>query len=233
MKFTPSIVLDAPSYYVDHISGRYNTDKCVVLRDKQLETDSELMITSLKHLPKNTNILDLTNNDLFAFPNLASFKELHTLLLSRNRIVDLDGKLLPCNLQNLVLASNGISELSSLNGLAKAPTSLKNVCLRGNQICHLSGYREYVLALLPQLETLDFSRVTPDQKERIGKVSTVTKQELSSEGESAKRDKSIEMMNFVVGKMTAERRKELKLQLAQATSLQEISKLEKLLSGGV
>ncbi|CCD25474.1 U2 snRNP complex subunit LEA1 NDAI_0F01550 [Naumovozyma dairenensis CBS 421] len=252
MKFTPSLIIDAPSYQVDHFDGRYDTDKCVILRDLQLETDSESMPSSLKQLSPSTNVLDLTNNDLFNIPwNVKNFKWLHTLLLSRNRIINIDGSLLPCNLENLVLANNGISELQELDGLSKAPKSLKNLTLKGNPICHLNGYREYVLKLLPNLMTLDFTRVTPEERKEILKINkeakkiggdlataTTTKHKerltnrISKNGRQ-NRDKSIEMMTLVVSKMTDEKKKELKKQLAEATSLDEIARLEKILSGGV
>lgn len=60
----------------------------------------------------------------------------------------------------------------------------------------------------------------------LGPVNTAIK-------DNGPRDKTMEIMNLVVSKMTVERRNELKKQLAEATSLEEIARLEKLLSGGV
>ncbi|QHS76528.1 U2 snRNP complex subunit LEA1 [Saccharomyces paradoxus] len=238
MKFTPSIVIDAPQYYVDHYNGKYNVDKCVILRDLQLETDSESMPSSLKHLTKPTHILDLTNNDLIMIPDLSSRDDIHTLLLARNNIVDIDGRLLPMNIQNLTLSNNSIRRFEDLQRLRSVPKTLKNLILLGNQVCHLANYREQVLRLVPHLETLDFQNVSTEERknatmfsrqadgEMLGPVSASTKDNKS-------RDKTMEIMNLVVSKMTVERRNELKKQLAEATSLEEIARLEKLLSGGV
>lgn len=238
MKFTPSIVIDAPQYYVDHFNGKYNVDKCVILRDLQLETDSESMPSSLKHLTKPTHILDLTNNDLIMIPDLSSRDDIHTLLLARNNIVDIDGRLLPMNIQNLTLSNNSIRRFEDLQRLRRVPKTLKNLILIGNQVCHLANYREQVLRLVPHLETLDFQNVSTEERKNATTFSRQADGEtLAPVSASAKdnksRDKTMEIMNLVVSKMTVEKRNELKKQLAEATSLEEIARLEKLLSGGV
>lgn len=116
----PSIVIDAPQYYVDHFNGKHNVDKCVILRDLQLESDTESMPSSMKHLTKPTHILDLTNNDLLTIPDLSSRDDIHTLLLARNNIVDVDGRLLPMNLQNLTLSNNGLRRFEELQYLLQS-----------------------------------------------------------------------------------------------------------------
>ncbi|CAI1748038.1 hypothetical protein SEUBUCD646_0P00770 [Saccharomyces eubayanus] len=238
MKFTPSIVLDAPQYYVDHFNGKYNVDKCVILRDLQLESDTESMPSSLKHLTKPTHILDLTNNELLTIPDLSSRNDIHTLLLARNSIVDVDGRLLPMNLQNLTLSNNGLRRYKELQFLRRAPKTLKTLTLLGNQVCHLANYREQVLRLVPHLETLDFQNVTTEERKAVlklsGKVDATTPKAIdATTKDNESRDKTMEIMNLVVSKMTVERRDELKRQLAEATSLEEIARLERLLSGGV
>ncbi|EJS41455.1 lea1p [Saccharomyces arboricola H-6] len=238
MKFTPSIVLDAPQYYVDHFNGKYNVDKCVILRDLQLEADSESMPSSLKHLSKPVHILDLTNNDLIIMPDLSSRDDIHTLLLARNNIVEIDGRLLPLNIQNLTLSNNSIRRFEDIQRLRRAPKALKNLTLLGNQVCHLANYREQVLRLVPHLETLDFQNVTIEERKSAMKLSGradggISQSVSSTSKNDGSRDKTMEIMNLVVSKMTVERRNELKQQLAEATSLEEIARLEKLLSGGV
>lgn len=234
MKFTPSVVIDAPTYYVDHFNGRFNIDKCVILRNMQLESDPELMTISLRHLPHPVHILDLTNNELTEFPNLRDNKDIHTLLLSRNQISQLNGDYLPHHLTHLVICNNNIISFEQLNGLQNSPKSLRSLQLRGNSVVHLEGYREYVLRLVPNLRILDYTRVTDQERERSKKV------DLSDGGIHSNRipgimsrDKDMEMMHMVIDKMSEERRKELNKQLTNATSLEEINRIEKLLSGGV
>lgn len=238
MKFTPSVVIDAPGYYVDHFSGGKNVDKCVILRDKQLEGDSESMPVSLKHLSRPTNILDLTNNELKELPNLKHRTDIHTLLLGRNNIKYINGKKLPRHLRNLVLANNNISSISQLKGLHHSPKTLTNLSLRGNPICHLQDFRIHVIRYIPKLQVLDFQNVTKEERRlansKIERSKDNAKDQLHkvSVPENRKRkDKNIELMNFVVEKMSEERKKEIKQQLANAKSLDEIMKLEKLVSG--
>ncbi|CAI4054098.1 hypothetical protein SUVZ_16G0740 [Saccharomyces uvarum] len=238
MKFTPSIVIDAPQYYVDHFNGKHNVDKCVILRDLQLESDTESMPSSLKHLTKPTHILDLTNNDLLTIPDLSSRDDIHTLLLARNNIADVDGRLLPMNVQNLTLSNNGLRRFEELQYLCRAPKTLKTLTLSGNQVCHLANYREQILRLVPHLETLDFQNVTTEERKAVlklsGRVEAVTPRATdTATKDNGSRDKTMEIMNLVVSKMTVGRREELKKQLAEATSLEEIARLERLLSGGV
>lgn len=239
MKFTPSVVIDAPSYYVNHFDKKHNVDKCTILRDMELESDTVVMPSCLSLLAKPTHILDLTNNNLSELPDLRNRNDIHTLLLGRNRINgNIDGKRLPRNLKYLVLASNNISELTELNGLRDAPRTLTNVSLLANPICHLDGYRQYVLTLLPMVNMLDFISVPDKERQElkkkpvaIAKVKAKTTKE--EKKENAADDKSAEIVHMVVSKMTDDRRQELKKQLAEASSLKEIARIEKLLSGGV
>lgn len=232
MKFTPSVILDAAEYYVDHFDRKHDVDKCTILRDLQLETDDELMPSSLKRLAKPTHVLDLTNNELTSIPDLQLRSDIHTILLSRNQISLLDGRLLPRKIRNLVVADNNLSTFEQLNGLKGAPSTLENLVLRGNQVCHTAGYREHVLRTVPSLTVLDFERVTNQERLRSKQVKS---SEIATEATvtDTRRDKSSEIMHLVVSKMSDEKRKELKEQLASATSLAEIARIEKLLSGGV
>lgn len=232
MKFTPSVLLDAPTYYVDHFNGKHDVDKCTSLRNLQLETDTESMPPSLRRLPRPTHILDLTNNELTFLPDLRTRSDIHTMLVSRNQITVIDGRLLPGRIRNLVVANNNVSTLEQLNGLKNAPQSLENLVLRGNQVCHLQGYREHVLRTVPSLTVLDFERVT--QRERL-RSKEIKESEIASEAAvtDVKRDKTSEIVDLVVSRMSEERKNELKEQLVNATSLAEIARIEKLLSGGV
>ena len=157
-KLTINQVLDAPNYYVDHFDGKYDTDKVVILRDACIISDTTMLKQSLEHLPGKTHILDLTNNDLVAMPPLGFSSTIHTVLLGRNRIQTIDGSAFPINAVNISLMNNEINELEQLSGLKSAPKSLQNICLRGNNVCYVDGYREYVLSSCPQLKVLDFQR---------------------------------------------------------------------------
>lgn len=233
MKFTPSVVLDAPQYYVDLLNGKYDVDKCTILRDLQLETDTVSMPSSLRRLSKPTHVLDLTNNELLLVPQLRDRGDIHTVLLSRNQIAVLDGRALPGRIRNLVVANNNVSTLEQLDGLRYAPASLENLVLRGNSVCHLQGYREHVLRLVPSLTVLDFERVTQRDRVRAREAPQTAVAGGEPVVSGVTRDKTSEIVDLVVRKMSTERKNELKAQLASATSLAEIARIEKLLAGGV
>ncbi|QLQ81199.1 hypothetical protein HG537_0E05540 [Torulaspora globosa] len=231
MKLTPSVVLDAAEYYVDHVDGKHDVDKCKVFRNLQLESD-ESMVSSLKRLSRPMHIVDFTNNELVCVPDLSGRNDIHTVLLSRNQITVLDGGKLPRKIRNLVVANNNVCSLEQLNGLKNAPGSLETLVLRGNQVCHLQGYREHVIRAVPSLRVLDFERVRQEERIRAGELQDV---DIGPEAVATgvRRDKSLEIADLVVSKMSEERKNELKAQLESATSLAEIARIEKLLAGGV
>ncbi|SCU98939.1 LAFA_0G20978g1_1 [Lachancea sp. 'fantastica'] len=240
MKLTPGALIDAPKYYNNIGNGTHNTEMTVVLRDLQLENDNEAMPAVIrKYLPSATQILDLTNNDLTAIPDLRAKTSITTLLLSRNRIHGIDGSSLPRHLRSLVLANNGISKLGDLQGLRKSPRTLRNLVLRGNQVCYLENYRLYTLSLVPQLQTLDFSKISDDerQKARLFKSADLSKEtgvnQQADQRAKTPRDKDGEVMSVVLEKMDTDVREKLKEQLANAATLEEMERIEKILTGGL
>lgn len=232
-KLTITQVTEAPSYYVDHLSGKLDTDKSVMLRDASIVTDTSLLRQSLEKLPKNTNILDMTNNDLVLLPPLNENHTILTLLLARNRIGIVDGSSLPRNVKNLSLAKNEISSFEQLAGLKDAPKTLVNLCLRGNDVCYLKGYREFVVSLCPHLQILDFEKVKRTKEEKEDVQTALEEKIISAKSPGKRRDKHLELLQTVVGKMDENTKKEIKEQLANATTLDEVERLEKLLSGNI
>ncbi|OCT93471.1 hypothetical protein XELAEV_18016540mg [Xenopus laevis] len=63
----------------------------------------------------------------------------------------------------LNLHSNSIKQLSQVDKMAALP-NLKSLTLHGNPVEGERGYRCYVLSVLPQLKTLDFSAVTKQDR---------------------------------------------------------------------
>lgn len=232
MKITPSVVLDAPTYYVSHFNGVYDTEKCVVIRDLGIECDDEAMPAVLAKLPKPTHVLDLTNNELNQIPDLSAHDEITTLLLGRNRISKIDGRRLPRRLRRLVLSNNGVEQLAALEGLRHAPKTLENLSLRGNSVCHLEDYRVFALSRAPQLKTLDFTKISDQERNAGCKFRSSPGKDIAPSRQEFK-DKNEEIMDVIVGKMSDEVRNRLKDELAAASTLDEIERIESLLSGGV
>ncbi|KAM4045158.1 leucine-rich repeat-containing protein 51 isoform 1-T2 [Anomaloglossus baeobatrachus] len=116
--------------------------------------------------------LRLNNNTL---TDLHGFRDIvETLLSEPGRLcwIDLSFNDLPSidpvlttyrHLSVLNLHGNSISNLSEVDKLAALP-SLKSLTLHGNPIETERGYRSYILSLLPNLKTLDFSAVTKQDR---------------------------------------------------------------------
>jgi U2 small nuclear ribonucleoprotein A' len=149
-------------------------------------------------------------------------------------------------LTTLVLTNNALSELSSLNPLARFPL-LEYVTLMGNPVTRKKHYREYVIWKCKSIRVLDFQRIK--QKERglakdlmetaDGRPSELAVS-LSSSGVAATGKgkatngvvKTFEVGSIVAQdgaagkKMTAEERRALEEAIERSTSLDEIKKLE-------
>ncbi|CEP62469.1 U2 snRNP complex subunit LEA1 LALA0_S05e06348g [Lachancea lanzarotensis] len=240
MKLTPGALIDAPQYYNNIGNGKYDTELTVVLRDLHLENDNEAMPAVFgKYLPSATQILDLTNNDLTFIPDLRGKTSIKTLLLSRNRIHDINGSFLPRHLRSLALANNGISKLEDLKGLRKSPKTLQNLILKGNQVCYLENYRIYTLSLIPQLQTLDFTKISDEERRKASllKLSASSNENKAEQridqAIETPRDKEGEIMGIVLDKMDTDVRENLKQQLANAATLEEMERIEKILTGGI
>ncbi|XP_031413414.1 leucine-rich repeat-containing protein 51-like isoform X1 [Meleagris gallopavo] len=102
---------------------------------------------------------------------LANPTQLRWLDLSFNCLTTIDQVLTTLGgLQSLYLHGNTISCLSEVDKLG-ALSQLHRLTLYGNPMEEERGYsfphRCYVLALLPQLSTLDFSAVTPQERREV------------------------------------------------------------------
>lgn len=100
----------------------------------------------------------MQHNLIGKIENLSKLKKLEYLNLALNnieRIENLDGLE---SLKKLDLTLNFIGELTSVNSL-KDNYLLEELILTGNPCCDYQGYREYVIAVLPQLKTLDGAEI--------------------------------------------------------------------------
>ncbi|XP_040513986.1 leucine-rich repeat-containing protein 51 [Gallus gallus] len=98
---------------------------------------------------------------------LADPTQLRWLDLSFNCLTAIDPVLTTLGgLQSLHLHGNAIGCLSEVDKLG-ALRQLHRLTLCGNPLEKERGYRRYVLALLPQLSTLDFSAVTQQERREV------------------------------------------------------------------
>ncbi|XP_060099092.1 dynein axonemal assembly factor 11 [Heteronotia binoei] len=123
-------------------------------------------LEKLEHLDKwcrELKILYLQNNLIPKIENVSKLKKLEYLNLALNnieRIENLEG----CeDLQKLDLTANFIGELSSVESLKKN-IHLKELFLVGNPCTDFEGYRQFVVATLHQLQSLDAKEIRRSER---------------------------------------------------------------------
>uniref|UniRef100_A0A5K3FML2 LRRcap domain-containing protein n=1 Tax=Mesocestoides corti TaxID=53468 RepID=A0A5K3FML2_MESCO len=103
---------------------------------------------------KKLRILYLQNNLIPKIENISRLKELEYLNLALNNIEVIEN-LEGCeSLKKLELTVNFIGDLTSVENLINLE-NLEELYLVGNPCTEYAGYREYVIATLPQLKVLD------------------------------------------------------------------------------
>ena len=121
----------------------------------------------LEHLDKwckELKILYLQSNLIPRIENVGRLKKLEYLNLALNNITKIEN-LAGCeSLNKLDLTVNFVDELTSIESL-RDNKFLKELFLTGNPCTQYEGYREYVIATLPQLHQLDGKEI--DKSERI------------------------------------------------------------------
>ncbi|KAF4076671.1 hypothetical protein AMELA_G00217710 [Ameiurus melas] len=114
-------------------------------------------IERIEHIDKwcrDLKILYLQNNLISKIENVGRLKKLEYLNLALNNIEVIEN-LEGCEyLQKLDLTVNFVGRLSSVESL-KQNVHLRELFLVGNPCTEFKGYRQYVLACLPQLQWLD------------------------------------------------------------------------------
>lgn len=108
--------------------------------------------------------LNLWGNDYSDISILRQLPNVEVLSLSVNSITTLKDLSNCLQLRELYLRKNRISELSEILYLVNL-THLKILWLSENPCCQTSNYREYVLSKLPNLQKLDNTDITKEERE--------------------------------------------------------------------
>ena len=109
--------------------------------------------------------VDLSDNEIKTLGNFAPSPRLGTLFLNNNRVSRVDGDLgaqLP-NLHTLMLTRNAIEDLEGLGALASC-TKLSLLSCSENPVTRCAHYRSYLIAKIPTLKVLDFKKVKPQER---------------------------------------------------------------------
>ena len=193
--------------------------------------------------------IDLTDNEITKVPEIPALKQLHTLLLARNRITRFSSNWCKHlrNLENLILTGNKISQLSEVDTIAKC-TTLVRLSLVDNLVTKIKDYRLYVVHKMPSLRVLDFQKVTMRERnaacERFGPAPG---SEQAGPSDTArqyrekveKRQRTNELESGRSETLTKERKEEMdnskrvREALMKAESLEEIKKIEEDIAKGL
>uniref|UniRef100_A0A146LCK8 Protein TILB n=1 Tax=Lygus hesperus TaxID=30085 RepID=A0A146LCK8_LYGHE len=117
----------------------------------------------LQNWCKDLKILLLHNNLISKIENLGKLKKLEYINFSQNNIEKVENLERCESLTKLDFTLNFIGELTSIESL-KNNMHLKDLYLTGNPCTDFDGYRAYVVATLPQLETLDGEEVIVSER---------------------------------------------------------------------
>ncbi|OAD53047.1 putative U2 small nuclear ribonucleoprotein A' [Eufriesea mexicana] len=177
--------------------------------------------------------IDFSDNDIRKLDGFPLLKRIKTLFFNNNRIVRIGEGLEHCipNLETLMLTGNMIQELGDLEPLAQLK-SLTNLCLLQNPVSAKPQYRQYVVFRFPQLRLLDFRKIK--MKEREAAVAYFR----SKKGKEMVREIAKKVKTQTSGMSsdkpltTPEERNKIREAITNASSLEEVQRLSKLLQAG-
>ncbi|XP_018336112.1 protein tilB [Agrilus planipennis] len=133
------------------------------LEELSLHQEDVDKIENLNNWCKDLQILLLQANLISKIENLNKLKKLEYLNLAVNNVEKIEN-LERCEfLEKLDLTLNFIGDLESVASL-KNNLHLRHLYLTGNPCTNYEGYRTYVVAVLPQLQTLDGVEITHSER---------------------------------------------------------------------
>lgn len=115
--------------------------------------------------------IDMSDNEIRKIDGFPVLSRLKSLLINNNRVVRIGENLeqqLP-NLETLVLSNNNLQELGDIDNLASVKT-LRHLSLMRNPVTTKKHYRLYVAYKLPHLRVLDFQKLKQKEREAAAKM---------------------------------------------------------------
>lgn len=143
--------------------AEHNECQVSTLEELSLHQRNVTKIELLDTVARKLKILYLQNNLIGKIENVGRLKELNYLNMALNNVTRVEG-LTGCEmLEKLDLTVNFVGDLTSVESLA-VNRNLRSLYMTGNPCSQYDGYREYVLAKLPQLMTLDGVDITRSER---------------------------------------------------------------------
>uniref|UniRef100_A0A336M441 CSON010289 protein n=1 Tax=Culicoides sonorensis TaxID=179676 RepID=A0A336M441_CULSO len=116
---------------------------------------------------RNTQVLDLSHNQIRNLTSLYRFQKLHSLILDHNKNLEVESMPRLPNLQLLWLNNCDIVNLSVwIKKIKECAPNLKYLSLMENpgSLCDKAEYRTCIISFLPALEYLDDTIVTKEER---------------------------------------------------------------------
>ncbi|KAI8887446.1 L domain-like protein, partial [Backusella circina FSU 941] len=211
-------------------------DRELILRDYKIPVIENLGVT------KDLNdTIDFVNNDLRVFGNFPRLNRLQNVFLNNNRISKIESNInefLP-SLKTIILTNNAISELGDLEPLILCK-KLTHLSVMDNPVAKKPHYRLYIIYKVPQIRVLDFNKVKQSERKEAaalfakddGTDNDLAKSITDNKTKTFEPGEGLENQGGVSHGLTPDEQMKIKEALKQATSLDEISRLERLLKAG-
>ena len=185
--------------------------------------------------------IDLSDNEIVRLEGFPVLPRLHTLTLCNNRIARVAPGLqdaLP-NLATLTLTNNRVTSFGDVDALAGLKR-LKRLSLLGNPVSQREDYRLYVAHVLPSVAVLDFRKVKQAERDAARKKFGGKSGEKALESARAKtfapgvaaETETSDSPTRQTGP-TPEQLLALKAAIANAATLEEVTRLEQALTTGI
>ena len=184
--------------------------------------------------------IDLSDNEIVRLEGFPVLPRLHTLTLCNNRIARVAPGLqdaLPA-LATLTLTNNRVTSFGDVDALAGLKR-LKRLSLLGNPVSQREDYRLYVAHVLPSVAILDFRKVKQAERDAARKKFGGKSGEKALESARAKTfapgvaaEPSTDKETRPAGP-TPEQLLALKAAIANAATLEEVTRLEQALTMGI
>lgn len=178
--------------------------------------------------------IDFSDNDIRKFDGFPLLKRLKTLFFNNNRIVRIAEGLENCipNLETLMLTGNMIQELSDLEPLVSLK-HLQCLCLLQNPVSAKPHYRQYIVFKFSSLRLLDFRKIKKQEREEATAFFKSRKgKEMAREITKKAKAQSQNINGLDKPMMTSDERNKIREAITNATSLEEVQRLSKILQAG-
>ncbi|KAK3258767.1 dynein axonemal assembly factor 11, partial [Cymbomonas tetramitiformis] len=178
----PRITYELLQRRAEHNEGMVSTLEEVALHQEDIEK-----IECIGQHARHLKIIYMQNNLIMKFENLHRLKELEYLNVALNNITKVENLQRCESLTKLDLTVNFIDKAGMLSlPSLQANEFLKEIYLTGNPCADVEGYREFVVASIPQLKKLDGKDITHSErilaKQNLPAIQKRIEKELEIEG---------------------------------------------------